>query len=595
MIREGKKLLKYFSGISFGFKFLWKDKKGFYFLSVLEMILGTVNAFAIVLFTKYLWAGLEEKDYEAVIATVLLFVSWQFLFSVANNWMKQKKGIYSLENKRNLKLLMMDKVSTLRYEQMQDTEILKQYDFALKCIETGNVESCIQSTFSIFSSAVIIGGMFFVLNGLPFWVWLIIIMVVVTNVVGHILDAKHTYHETQEETVTERSLYYLRGRLMNKEYGKEIRSFQLSEYILGKTIGIIEEFFQMCQHYDRKHNKIHWWLDIAEGVQIFVLYFYNVVLFFSHSITVDIFMMNISALFQFTNAVNTIFTQLVHVAEQSVYLYEYSSFLVVPSTYDGQEPVAFEEDYTIEFVDVSFRYPGEKQYALKHVNLTIHSQEKISVVGANGAGKTTFVKLLLGLYRPENGTILFNKIDIEKLKPQEYMRLFSTVMQDYQLYSFKILDNILFDENDTEETRSRALDALKKMGLDKVLEQFSDGEDSYLTQRYSDTGIELSGGEHQKLAVARALYKNAPIMILDEPTSALSPQSEYEIYRIFSQITESKTVIYISHRMSSCTLCDRVLVFEKGKIVEDGSHVQLMKQKGLYAQMFQSQASFYEI
>ena len=201
----------------------------------------------------------------------------------------------------------------------------------------------------------------------------------------------------------------------------------------------------------------------------------------------------------------------------------------------------------------------------------------------------------MGLYKPTEGKILLNGEDIENLNSNEYIRLFSSVMQDYQLYPFRIMDNILFKEDTTTEEKERVMEIFDMIGLRDTFDKLSDGINSYLTQCYSDTGIELSGGESQKLVIARAMYKNAPIMILDEPTSALSPQSEYDIYCKFNQIAGNKTTICISHRLSSCVLCDRILVFDNGKIVEDGSHVQLMKKKGIYEQMFQSQASLYGV
>lgn len=303
--------------------------------------------------------------------------------------------------------------------------------------------------------------------------------------------------------------------------------------------------------------------------------------------------MNISALFQFSSSMSSIINELAAISEQSVYLKDYRELIYMKSSYVGTQSVIKQEDYTIELIGVYFSYPGQEGYALENINLKIQSKKKISIVGMNGAGKTTFVKLLMGLYHPTKGSIYFNGINIEKLDSQQYLQLFSAVFQDYQLYSFTLLENILFSEQPSEEECFRAERCLGKIGLDTKIKKYSKGVHSYITQQYSSEGFELSGGESQKLAISRALYRNAPIIVLDEPTSALSPQNEYDIYQHFNQLVDDKTVFYISHRLSSCTICDRILVFDQGHIVEDGSHLQLLKQEGLYAQMFLKQSSFY--
>ena len=581
------------SGTVFSFHLLWKNERILYLYLFLSMILGTVNSFLLILFPKYLLDNLTERKFTAVFLVIGLFTVIQLVLSVLNGWLDKNKAICSERNRLVLKTLLMDKLASLRHEQLENPDKLRQYEFAQKCIDKGNVAAYVQGVFSLGSSIVVISGVVFILQSLPFWVLLLICLVVIANAIGHIVSAKYTYAEMTEETPTERCLYYLRGRLMNKEYAKEIRAFRLENFIVGKTQQTIEDFFSISQRYNLKHNRILWWTHIVSGLQTVALYIYNVFLFFQHIITVGTFTMNVSALFQFSDSLSTIFTQLISMAEQSIYLRDFREFVLAPSSYHGQIEISPQETYTIEFVDVSFRYPGQEQAALEHIHLTIHPDEKVSVVGANGAGKSTFIKLLLGLYRPTSGSIRLNGIDIEKLEPNSYLRLFSAVMQDYQLYSFTILENMIFSENPSPAQSAAAWECVRQIGLDEAIEKLPDGLGTFLTQRYSENGIDLSGGEHQKLAIARALYRDTPIMILDEPTSALSPQSEYEIYQRFSRMTNNKTVLYISHRLSSCTLCDRVLVFDGGHIVEDGSHRQLLEQNGPYAKMFHTQASLY--
>ena len=227
--------------------------------------------------------------------------------------------------------------------------------------------------------------------------------------------------------------------------------------------------------------------------------------------------------------------------------------------------------------------------------MKIRLGEKISIVGQNGAGKTTFVSLLMGLYKPSKGVILYNGVDIEQISFNEYASLFAPVMQDYHIFDFRIIDNLLFPKNDdiTPEQFKKACEAIDNLGLTKTVNALPSGIQTYITQMLSEEGVELSGGETQKLAFARCLCRNAPIMILDEPTSALSPQSEFEIYNHFGSISKSKTVLFISHRLASCSLSNRILVFENGQLTEEGSHYDLIKKGGRYAELYNSQIELF--
>ncbi len=310
-------------------------------------------------------------------------------------------------------------------------------------------------------------------------------------------------------------------------------------------------------------------------------------------ISVGVFSMNLSALFQFSSSLDTIFSQVPAMAEKGVYLRDYRDFLNLPSTYTGTRPLPASDGLSIDFDDVTFTYPGQEKPALKNLRVHICPGEKISIVGPNGAGKTTFVKLLLGMMKPTSGHIQLNGVDAEELDAQEYRKLFCAVMQDFQMYSFTLRENITFSETATETQLERADRCLRDIGMRQTVERLPHGIETYLTQRYSEDGVELSGGENQKLAIARALYRDAPVMILDEPTASLSPQSENEIYRHFGKLTSGRTALMISHRLSGCTLCDRILVFDEGELVQNGHHRQLMEQGGLYAEMFQKQTALY--
>ncbi len=260
--------------------------------------------------------------------------------------------------------------------------------------------------------------------------------------------------------------------------------------------------------------------------------------------------------------------------------------------YRGKLPVEkrSDDEYEVEFRNVSFRYPGREEYALKNFSLKMKIGEKMALVGKNGSGKTTMIKLLCRLYDPTEGEILLNGVDIRKFDYKEYMQLFAVVFQDFSVFDFSIAQNVA---TSSEYDAGKIEDCLERVGFGKRLRKLEQGIETYVGEQYED-GVRLSGGERQKIAIARALYRNSPFILLDEPTAALDPVAEYEIYSAFNEVVGTKTAIYISHRLSSCRFCDNIVVFDGGEIVQHGSHDELMEDKnGLYYDMWTAQAQYY--
>lgn len=250
--------------------------------------------------------------------------------------------------------------------------------------------------------------------------------------------------------------------------------------------------------------------------------------------------------------------------------------------------------YEFDFVNVSFKYPGTNIYALKNINLHFSTRQKLSFVGLNGAGKTTFVKLLLGLYDVTSGEILLNGENIQKYKYNEYIKIFSSVFQDYKLFAYSVQDNIVLAEHDIDKAKLER--ALHESGVDEFIKGKEKGIDSFVYKIFDSSGFEPSGGEGQKIAIARALYKDAKFIILDEPTSALDPIAEYNLYENLNNLVKDKGCLFISHRLSSTVFADKIFVFENGEIMEQGTHKELIKKEhGLYRDMFEKQAPYYKV
>lgn len=287
---------------------------------------------------------------------------------------------------------------------------------------------------------------------------------------------------------------------------------------------------------------------------------------------------------------------LVGYSDTAKYMEYYNRFMALESRFrkTGRERVRISADdsFDIAFRDVSFRYPGQAEFALEHMSFTVHSREKISIVGENGAGKSTLVKLLMRLYDPTEGEILVNGIDIRQYDYEEYLSMFAPVFQDYKLFAFTVGENISSFGNENQE---KVEEAARKSGIHGKIMQLPGKYETFLTKQFDEEGVEFSGGEQQKIALARTYCKTwALITILDEPTSALDPRAEYAVYQEFNDLIGERTAFFISHRLASAKFCDKILVIKDKRVSEYGSHAELMQRDGYYHMLYDMQASYYQ-
>lgn len=334
--------------------------------------------------------------------------------------------------------------------------------------------------------------------------------------------------------------------------------------------------------------------QLSSGICYGLCYLYVALKALGHAFPMGFVVQYVGAIGQFSASVRKLAVSITILSRNAGYLEQAYAFLDIPNhKYMGTIPVEKRDDndFLIEFRDVSFRYPGSSAYALRHLNFRFRRGSKLAVVGMNGSGKSTMIKLLCRLYDPTEGEILLNGINIQKYDYEEYMSLFSVVFQDFQLFSFTLGENVAARRS---YDREKVLRCLQEAGFGQRLSQLPKGLDTYLNQDFDQSGVTMSGGETQKIALARALYKDAPFMILDEPTAALDPLAEYEIYTRFNDMVGTKTAVYISHRLSSCRFCDEIAVFHQGELVQYGSHAELLADtKGQYYALWMAQAQYY--
>jgi ATP-binding cassette subfamily C protein len=304
--------------------------------------------------------------------------------------------------------------------------------------------------------------------------------------------------------------------------------------------------------------------------------------------------MYFAAIAGFAEWINRLIGDVAHIRAQNLDVCDFRKFIEQSEEETSDSLPLPMGPYEIEFRGVSFRYPGSDIDIYKKLNLKIPMGQRLAIVGHNGAGKTTFVKLLCRLYDVTEGEILLNGINIKCFNKEEYLRLFSAVFQEIKILAFSAGENIALEEKENIDT-DRLNQALEQAGVAEKIASLANGADTSLLKFLDDEGVELSGGENQKISIARALYKDGPILVLDEPTAALDALAEYQTYLNFNQMVGQKTAIYISHRLASTIFCDTIAMFEQGEIIEYGSHAELLAKQGKYWDMFETQAKYYKV
>ncbi len=434
-----------------------------------------------------------------------------------------------------------------------------------------------------------------------FWVFVaVLLFVLAANGLGESFFAERLVYYMQQEPGRPEDMD-LTWDFVEGESG---RADNLKDIKLYGARSLVYEY--LCEHGKQFRDRKNENMSKADGINALVnnvlgagvqgiCYFFITLLAAGGSVSVGMIVRYVACFERIVTALQAIIRDLqgfLLVARRQATTMEYLD--AAGSLYKGMLPVEKRNDdeYEIEFRDVSFRYPGSEVDALSHLSLKIRIGERMAVVGKNGSGKTTMIKLLSRLYDPTEGQILLNGIDIRKFDYCEYRKLFSIIFQDFSLFSFSIAQNVAASEEyDAEKVRG----CLERAGFGERLAQLSDGIETVIDKEWEDNGILVSGGERQKIAIARALYKEAPFILLDEPTASLDPLAEFEVYSAFQEMVGSKTAIYISHRLSSCRFCNDIVVFDAGRIAQRGSHEQLMKEKrGLYYSLWSAQAEYYE-
>lgn len=578
----------------FAYKFIYKANKKLFLFRVPLLILQSAKSVVPIFFVRAILNEITEgKSLERVIlyASAMAISSFaiDLLSLLFGRWDKREHEIFDFRAKKILAESVMD----MSYSTLENPEMQNYVWLAVN----NRFNNVLQLTTAVVGSALTVFGIsavVFTLNSL------ILAVIVVSSAIKYFVDRHqkmlpHQYNDERAAVCRENEYY---SSLMGDiKMGKEIRTNNLENWVYEKT----ETSWQNDLYpREKKFTQTYLGLTSLNGIismiQDILIYLILAIEVIYSTMTVGDFSMYLTAAGTFSSCIMGISGNYSYlVIQTSWYLRDFRRCLGIAEKIKadgGHTHIDIPENVEIEFRNVSFKYPKTDRMILKNINITIGRGETLSIVGVNGAGKTTFVKLLCRFYEPTSGEIFVNEIPAKDIPLDEYYNLLGVVFQDFSLFSFTVADNISMN---TECDDEKLTDAIKKCGLESRMETLPHGKDTFIYKQFDPDGIELSGGEGQKIAIARAVYRGAPIVIFDEPTSALDPIAEYDIYHHFHDLAENRTAIYISHRLSSTRFTDKTAVFANGTIAEYGTHDELMKiDGGIYKEMFSLQARYYQ-
>lgn len=573
---------------------------------ILEAALSAVVGYIPVYFSaKVIDALYSRASVLTVAAYAALTVGLVFGVKLLSVYVSSVKNTEAEAMYRSERWMYSEKAMELAYERIEDPQVTRLRYRIEKETQTGYnrfflhmVIECFTGEAVKIAASLAMTASFFALASVPVYLKLLMAAGVMTTLAVSVFTTSKTEQLQRNfgETCVDMNIMAEQFMEYIEDYGagKDIRLYDMKEHLAGEYLRINRDFYRA--EVEKSVKQALWTVPVTVLEYVFQFIVYGILIYAAlrGGISVGSIARYTACLMMLIDGACSMTKTLRRSFENHYYLKRYFSYFDIPNPmYKGSLTVEKRDDseYDIEFRNVSFRYPGSSTYALQNVSLRFRIGEKLAIVGPNGSGKTTFIKLLCRLYDPSEGEILLNGVNIQKYDYDEYMSVFSVVFQDFCLFDFKLGEVVAAGK---EFDRERVRECLIQANFGDRYETLSEGTDTYLRKGFDQSGVEISGGEAQKIALARALYKNAPFILLDEPTAALDPVSEYEVYVNFNRISGDKTAVYISHRLASCRFCDKIAVFDGGQLVQTGTHKELLADtKGRYRELWNAQAQYY--
>lgn len=570
------------------FSTLFRYEPKYLLMSIPQIMINSCLPLLYVWFPKHFIELLTARQpFLTVAKSVSIFIAIITSLNLAGTYLTKKSEFYANRFAKKVRQKTGDITMSLSLEAIEGTEYKDKLALANSATQITGAIGLLQR---MIANSITIAGLTVIIIRLDMIFLLVVAFTLCMRICLVTADYRHNKKQRLLMAKNERKGNYLNYlAFYHAGAAKEIRTNHARNWFMSKVSDYRNEMLGI-QYKSFKRYALHQSVSaVVTAVQSFIVLFFLAVRFIDGIISIA----------DFTMYYSTVTTLTASLSSMIEIIGEYMRLQVNLGDFDDIKSGAEDADISakrpegrldIVFTNVSFKYPNSDHYVLKDINITIPQGEKLAVVGQNGAGKTTFIKLLCRFYKPTDGTITLGGTDIWEISQDKYYQYISAVFQDYKNFAFSVSENITLGLPGQD---GRMEKLLAELSLDTVIQNAPQGIHTYLTRNFDQSGIELSGGENQKLAIARAAYKDSAVLILDEPTASLDPKAENEIYQSFLKIAKGKTTIFISHRLASSAVSDRIAVFDGGRITELGSHAALMQRDGLYAQMFQKQSEAY--
>ena len=584
----------------FMLKLAWTAKeKKVPLLSIFSAVLSvTLNLVNLYIAPTILSALERHVPVTELLFTIAGFVFSMMLVSAVSSYVNANTMYGRISVRCEIVTLLNKKAATTSYPNIDNDTFQKLLAKSRECTcSNASAAEAIWDTLTSLTSNIL--GFFIYVNLLttvrPFLILVILMTTSASYFIGHAVNG-YGYRHREEEAEYTRHMNYISEHAKDLGFAKDIRIFGLRPWL--------EELYHKAMDtytaFHKKAEGVYFWAKAADLILAFlrnaVAYTYLIGLVLQKGLNVSEFLLLFTAANGFTQWVSGILSGFQTLNQQSLDISTVREYLEYhePFLFDGGEPIKAENEkgYEIKLENVSFRYPGAGKDTLKNINLTLHPGENLAVVGLNGAGKTTLIKQICGFLDPTEGRVLLDGKDIRDFNRTDYYTLFSAVFQNFSLLAETIAANVA--QKDMDIDMERVKECTEKAGLRTKIESLPDSYETLLNRQVYQDAVLLSGGETQRLMLARALYKNAPFIILDEPTAALDPIAESELYQKYHEMTRGRSSVYISHRLTSTRFCDRIILIHNGEIREEGTHDELLKLGGIYAGLYEVQSKYYK-
>lgn len=575
----------------------WKIRKRAIVFCLITAILEVLyHLIQLYIAPKILSCVEQGVSLEYLILTIVVFTLILFIIVGLKTYIEQCSSFPRIDVRLHIVSLISRKNNMTSYSHIFDEDFIKLREKAYKTTNN-NKEATEHIWITITNLLKNLGGFIVFLGVLSHLDIIMLLLVIVTCVINFCV-AKYVndwyyQHQDEEDQIHTKSRY-IRDKAESVVLAKDVRIFGLQDWINEISMNIYNMYRDFRARYEKK-------LLLSEGIEVLltiarntIAYVYLIRLTLLNGLSVSQFLLYFTAISTLTTWVMGILQEFVHLHKESLDISTVREYLDYPELFQFEEgkKIPFSDNYELKLENVSFRYPGAQKDTIHHMNLTIHAGENLAIVGLNGAGKTTLVKLLCGLFDPNEGSVLLNGKDIRQYNRREYYALFSSVFQEFSVLDVTVAENIAQSHQNID--LKKVYNCIEKAGLSKTIAQLPKGIQTHIGREVYLDGVLFSGGQTQRLMLARALYKNAPILLLDEPTAALDPIAENDIYMKYNEMTKGKTSLFISHRLASTRFCDRIIFLVDGHIEEEGTHESLLALNKQYAKLFEIQSRYYQ-